>query len=157
MLLHQYLVPSTLTIYVQFFIIIIFLNYLSKHTLPTFPVGGNRRTRRVGLIFPHVIKCPNTGFEHLTSEVGGSCRSDDQAHRSLGKFCHSQFPLFKSWHDQLLNKAPPCQGKHLSRGVRCTRTNITSQGKLNRQGKLNCQGKLRPVSNGRSPHASNLM
>ena len=30
----------------------------------------------VDQLFPHVIKCPNTGFELLTSEVGGS-RSDD--------------------------------------------------------------------------------
>ena len=48
-----------------------------------FLVGGTRRKsttfgRVFDQLFPHVIKCPNTGFELLTSEVGGS-RSDDQA------------------------------------------------------------------------------
>ena len=55
--------------------------YIYKFFLPTFPVGGNRKTRRkpttfgnrVDELFPRAI---NTGLEPMTSVVGGH-RLDD--------------------------------------------------------------------------------
>ena len=91
MLLHQYLVPSTLTnqlsyLRLQFFIIIIFQLLSTIYPNPPCQLPCGRKPENpekthdfrqsVDQLFPRVIKCPNTGFELLTSEVGGS-RSDD--------------------------------------------------------------------------------
>ena len=83
----QYLVPSTLTN--QLFTLAVFLLSLFFLTIypnppcqlpcgrkPENPEKTHDFRQSVDELFRRVIKCPNTGFELLTSEVGGS-RPDD--------------------------------------------------------------------------------
>ena len=81
------ILPSTLTnLYLQFlflslFSLIIYPNppcQLPCRRKPENPEKTHDFQQSVDQLLPHMIKCLNTGFELLTSEVGGS-RSDDKA------------------------------------------------------------------------------
>ena len=82
------IVPSTLTnLYLQFFLSLFFLTIypnppcqLPCGRKPENPEKTHDFQQSVDQLLPRacMIKCSNTGFELLTSEVGGS-RSDDKA------------------------------------------------------------------------------
>ena len=79
----QYSNQSTLAIYIYNFIIIIFLTIYPNPLFqlpcwrkPENPEKTHDFWQSVDQLFPCVIKCPNIGFELLTSEVGGN-RSDE--------------------------------------------------------------------------------
>ena len=80
----QYLNWSTLAIYVYSFLLSLFFLTIYPNPPCQLPCGRKPENpekthdfrQSVDQLFPRVIKRPNTGFELLISEVGGS-RSDD--------------------------------------------------------------------------------
>ena len=83
-ILYYISIPNTLAIYVYSFLLSLFSLAIYPNPPCQLPCGRKPENpekthdfrQSVDQLFPRVIKCLNTGFELLTSEVGSS-RSDD--------------------------------------------------------------------------------